>query len=221
MIYLNKNSDAILHKKMEETCFIKVFVSHGKGYYLSRISSEDYYKPDISEKKWRLSKSGYAVRAWKDGNKVHTEYLHKIIHGHSCYHINGDRLDNRRENLKSSESSRHVEELSLCNRIENTDESSSSFHLDKGTTCINYDNDKVYAGRVNNSKKPHGFGVLTMNSEKQLLGSWKDGNLKTGMIIKFDTAFIDSDMVAVLCPPHIQALEFVEEGLIVKTIHMS
>lgn len=87
---------------------------------------------------------------------------------------------------------------------------------DEGMGCIHYSPDKIYAGRLAN-KKPHGIGILTMNSDKQLLGMWENGNLKTGLIIKFAPEEISSDMACLLCPTNPSCIEIVEGGLIVRS----
>lgn len=199
---------------MQEVKYLQVSLPRGKGHTLSKIFYEDSDKYHIDQFKWRLSKSGYVVRSWKVGNRVFTEYLHKRIFGATCYHINGDRLDNRRDNLRASKTTISDKHYDI---IRHDDFSDVIHGSDTGMACIEYSHDKIYAGRLVDNK-PHGIGILTMNSSKQILGLWKNGNLITGMIMNFDNDQISSDMAAMLCPQHLNSLEFVEEGLIVKTI---
>jgi hypothetical protein len=60
---------------------------------------------------WRLSSDGYAVRSESDCGKKQTIYLHRMIArtpaGSITDHINGDRLDNRRKNLRVASSSQN------------------------------------------------------------------------------------------------------------------
>lgn len=53
---------------------------------------------------WRLSSDGYAVRSETRGGSKRTIYLHREVAGTPpgmlTDHINGDRLDNRRSNLR-------------------------------------------------------------------------------------------------------------------------
>lgn len=212
---------------MEETNFIKVYKARREGYVFTRVSSQDYSDPKIANHKWRLSESGYAVRSWKYGNKVYTEYLHKVICGESCYHINGDRLDNRRSNLKKCQSViKNDDSLEVITKDDANQQDQLPFKeneiTDEGMACIAYGNLKQYAGRVdlNDNNKPHGIGILTMNSNKQLLGSWIHGNLHTGIIVNFDSREIYQDMAALLCPMKPISIEIVDEGLITKTIHL-
>lgn len=64
----------------------------------------------LSQKKWRLSSGGYAIASQKktrpDGSKYKsTLYMHAFINktpdGFETDHINGNRLDNRKENLRT------------------------------------------------------------------------------------------------------------------------
>lgn len=87
---------------------------------------------------------------------------------------------------------------------------------DEGMGCIRYGDDKIYAGRLEHNK-PHGIGILTMHSDKQLLGMWEKGNLKTGLIIKFPPDEINSDMACLLCPANPSLIEIVEGGLITRS----
>lgn len=75
--------------------------------YSTIVNDEDYDK--LNQYKWRVHKQSghfYAVK-WKylGNNKRTSEYMHKIIlsDAQSVTHINGDGLDNRRENLKPKE----------------------------------------------------------------------------------------------------------------------
>lgn len=74
----------------------------GKG--LSEIQFDDQDADLVGKWKWRVTGNGYAYRnAWVDGRSVKT-YLHRVILNPTgsveVDHINGDRLDNRRSNLR-------------------------------------------------------------------------------------------------------------------------
>lgn len=75
------------------------------------VSDEDYER--VSQYKWSLQSAGYAVRGIKrDGRWTH-ELMHRFILGDSCAgldvdHINMDRLDNRRSNLRMATRSQNM-----------------------------------------------------------------------------------------------------------------
>lgn len=81
-------------------------ISSGKAFAI--IDECDF--DEISKYKWRLHSGGYAIRNGKryikNGKKSRdTIYMHGLLNktadGLQTDHINGNRLDNRRENLRS------------------------------------------------------------------------------------------------------------------------
>lgn len=75
------------------------------------IDKEDYNK--VSQYKWCYSgcHNGYAIRGVRQGKRTKRIYLHRFIlnapEGKEVDHINGNRLDNQKHNLR------------LCSRLEN------------------------------------------------------------------------------------------------------
>lgn len=70
--------------------------------YTALVDDSDY--PLVSQHKWLYVGSGYAGRFVTRNNKKKLVYLHRFLldaqPGQRVDHINGDRLDNRRENLR-------------------------------------------------------------------------------------------------------------------------
>ncbi len=95
---------------------------HGSPSF-SLLDKEDYMKAE--KYKWYLSATGYAIRQFWKNSKPRTVYLHKFIFDNPdtvIDHINGNRLDNRRINLRFCTQSQN-----LMNRIKRKRLSSSKY----------------------------------------------------------------------------------------------
>ena len=67
------------------------------------VSDDDY--ADLIQYRWYLGSRGYARRTWREGGVWHEEQMHRRIMKNpdlTVDHINRDRLDNRRENLREA-----------------------------------------------------------------------------------------------------------------------
>lgn len=66
------------------------------------VDDEDY--PLVSQWKWKLNNSGYACRNHWNGERYEKMYMHRYLAGtptgSDTDHINRNKLDNRRENLR-------------------------------------------------------------------------------------------------------------------------
>jgi hypothetical protein len=75
-------------------------VSLSRGRFVALVDDEDYER--IAAHPWHL-KDGYAVR-WTNGNRSARIRMHREVLGltadQRADHANGDRLDNRKENLR-------------------------------------------------------------------------------------------------------------------------
>lgn len=61
------------------------------------VDAEDY--PELSQYKWKLLTSGYAVTSTMRGKYM---YLHRMVAGCVSRHLNKNKLDNRKVNLREA-----------------------------------------------------------------------------------------------------------------------
>ena len=70
----------------------------------SALVSEEDYK-NLKKHSWYQTPTGYAARGVWNGKNMDTEFMHKVVNqteeGKLTDHINRNKLDNRRENLRS------------------------------------------------------------------------------------------------------------------------
>lgn len=102
--------------------------------------------------KWQYHSAGYARRDYQIDNKKYKVYMHRVIigveNGLVTDHINGNKLDNRKENLR------------LCSQRQNsmnsheTKNSSSKF---KGVSLFKRDSNWSSGITVNGKKKHLGY----------------------------------------------------------------
>ncbi len=70
-----------------------------------RCLVDDDLFEELSKYPWIIQRHGFAFACQKIGGSVKTTYMHRLVTGavgvkQAVLHLNGDRLDNRRENLK-------------------------------------------------------------------------------------------------------------------------
>lgn len=101
------------------------------------VSDEDY--EELSKYKWCCTSHGYAIRNWMYKQIYMHRHIKKAKISEEVDHINGNKLDNRRDNLR------------LCNRSSNA--KNVSRHSDnrtgfKGVYKNGYNLKKPYASRI-------------------------------------------------------------------------
>jgi hypothetical protein len=78
--------------------------------YTTIVDDEDF--DELSKYKWHCSSYGYAIRIIRIGLKRKTIWMHRLIvgtpDGMDTDHINGNRLDNRRTNLRVCTTTQNV-----------------------------------------------------------------------------------------------------------------
>lgn len=101
-------------KSENGTRYIPVRLPKKQGIVSALVSEEDYEKVSGISSKWRKSSSGYPIFVKRSGNKFITTYMHKLIYGDSAKHVNGDRMNNTRDNLvRSTRKRKATSETSL------------------------------------------------------------------------------------------------------------
>jgi hypothetical protein len=177
---------------------------------MAKVSVEDYDKIVAASSNWRLTKSGYPVFVTRKDQVFSTTYLHKLVHGSSARHVNGDRLDNRRDNLVDSlrgpPASRKrkswVDEQKETENDANDEFKlfTPSFIADEicdfkqgdpdlltytGHANIRYNPQKHYSGSIKDGR-PDGFGHLWEGDTSSVsCGMWIHGRMNKGMVVVF------------------------------------
>ena len=193
------NGDAALKNPMGFR-FIPVKLPNKKGEENAVVSTEDYKM--LSSIQWRKSSSGYAlgVLPVKDGTKDRTVYMHKLVFGKPAKHINGNRLDNRRENLANtnrvSKRKRDVNEedefdlktpRAVSIDVHTYKQNDPNLTHVSGYGVLQFDNGKTYSGDIEKGL-PHGYGILNRNDIKayDMFGQWVYGKMEKGIVTNYD-----------------------------------
>jgi hypothetical protein len=171
-------------------CSIPVRMPNTKEEVSALVSPEDYDKLIDITPVWHVSSSGYVITSKRVDKKNVVRYMHREILGDSGSHVNGDKFDNRRCNLRLSRRNHprpcEVVEEELIKTVSplldhtytNEDCPGESRHC-----TIDYENGMVYKGEIHNYR-PHGFGRLEeVNKHKISLGWWMQGTFKSGLVM--------------------------------------
>lgn len=113
------------------------------------VDDEDYFL--LEEHSWHIHQTGYACRTVVNGDKWDKIFLHREIlkttDGFDTDHINRNRLDNRKENLRIVSRKKNKENSSLYNN--NTSGTSGvSWHKMSGKwmAYINHNSARIHLG---------------------------------------------------------------------------
>lgn len=133
----------------------EIIINSEKHGIFSILIDEDDYEI-FSKHHWCISGNGYAVRSrnrFDDQTKDKTLYLHREILGltngdcHAVDHINRNRLDNRKENLRICTQQHNASNREKYNKSSNY----KGVYLDerngKYVACITYNKKKIMIGK--------------------------------------------------------------------------
>lgn len=164
---------------------ITVRLPNNRGWVQATVSPQDY--PALKDMPWRVGSSGYPMYVKRVNKELTTIWMHKIVAGGPATHLNGDRLDCRRENLIESARKPKWEIKTpdaVYDRIEEFQGDDPDLRVYRGFANVHW-GEKFYSGQIVFGK-PHGFGNLYEPSGKHSSGNWVNGHLHRGMVVEYD-----------------------------------
>lgn len=168
---------------------IAVRLPNNQGWTEATVSPEDHAVLSLPGMRWRLGSSGYPMFVKRVNKELTTIWMHKMVAGGPATHINGDRLDCRRENLMTS-SRKPAFEIKTPDSVYDTVEEFKWGDRDlryyTGFANVHYEKGKFYSGQVC-AGIPHGFGNLyEPGACKHSSGNWVSGKMKKGMVVEYE-----------------------------------
>lgn len=168
---------------------IPVRLPNNKGFVQATVSPEDHADLSKPEMRWRLGSSGYPMYVKRVNKQLTTIWMHKLVAGGPASHINGDRLDCRRENLVESARKSRFEiktPPAAWDKTEDFDWCDRDLRYYSGFANIAYDEGKFYSGQVVYGI-PNGFGNLYEPQQcKHTSGEWVSGEIVKGMVVEHE-----------------------------------
>lgn len=168
---------------------ISVRLPKNQGTTEAIVSPEDYAdltKPDM---RWRMGSSGYPMYVKRINKQLTTIWMHKLVQGGPATHVNGDRLDCRRENLVESARKSRFEikaPESTWDSVEEYQWGDRDLRFYNGFANITYEKGKFFSGQVVHGV-PHGFGNLyEPELNKHSSGDWMNGVMIKGMVVEYE-----------------------------------
>jgi hypothetical protein len=204
---------------------IPVLLQNDGGIQLAKVDVDDYDNIMKFAPIWRLTTNGYARATKQIDGKYKMFYMHAFVFGDRARHINGDRLDNRRQNLVAVTKKRRrppsqeegdfkisrpaivSEECVTFNNQE------SSLDTYSGYAIIHYRKRKHYSGLVDKGR-PSGYGILyEQECQQASMGMWEHGNMIQGMVLHYRPLPTCMCQEEILCPIRVvERVEVVKEG---------
>lgn len=168
---------------------IPVRLPNNGGYVYATVSPEDYTDLSKPDMRWRMGSSGYPMYVKRVNKQLTTIWMHKLVAGGPATHVNGDRLDCRRENLVESARKSRFEiktPESTWDSVEEFEWGDRDLRYYSGFANVHYEKGKFYSGQVVYGI-PHGFGNLyEPEACKHTSGDWINGEMKKGMVVEYE-----------------------------------
>lgn len=205
---------------------IPVLLQNHAGTMIAKVDRDDYQMVMEFASVWRLTTNGYARTTKKVGEKFKMFYMHSLIFGDRARHVNGDRLDNRRQNLVAVTRKKRImpddsEQDFKISRPTVISEEMVEFQHDESTllfysgyAIIHYRNKKHYSGLIVRGI-PQGFGTLyEQEAQLQSLGMWDKGKMVEGMVLHYRPLPSCVCQTEILCPLRVvDRVEVVKGGI--------
>lgn len=172
-----------------DTNKIPVRLPKNQGYANAVVSPEDYSELTQPGMRWRMGSSGYPMYVKRINRELTTVWMHKLVAGGPATHLNGDRLDCRRENLVESNRKPKFEiktPEALYDGVEEFNGGDRDLRYYSGFANIHYERGKFFSGQVVYGI-PHGFGFLyEPDTAKHSSGNWINGVMTEGMVVQYE-----------------------------------